>query len=210
MRFTPLFSTLLATLAITTTAAPVADPNVVGEPIEFEISPDLVSRGKDDTDVFNAVQKVHSDLKVGSYHVLELQYNNKPEDDNETDEELKKLREKLGFKHVGIVVGTVKEIQKEDKKKKKPQKLTFDGQFYDLVKLKQKKKNGMDVEQRNSAFRKPDESKMKLVYVKGTTKNKAGKIKNLAKDYFEDAAHHLYNVDNNNCNTFVKAIEKEL
>ncbi|KAF2183685.1 hypothetical protein K469DRAFT_751407 [Zopfia rhizophila CBS 207.26] len=200
MRFSTVFSALLAAVSIGVNAAPIAEADLSVVATEPSPVTDLVTRGKDDSAAYNAVEKAagSSKLEVDKYYVFTLEWPlKKPvgDGDAETASELDQLRKQLGFEHIGFIVGQVTSKETGPPKKKKTVK-DFNGMLYHMIK---KTDGKVDVK---STTWKPDDKTLK--YLKTTNKSKAGGVKKAASDYIAD--HPQYAVKGNNCNDFVKSV----
>ncbi|KAI8623446.1 hypothetical protein F5Y19DRAFT_458429 [Xylariaceae sp. FL1651] len=191
MRVSYLFSVLLASLAV---ASPVASPNV-----SDDVS--LTARATEDTPEYAAAIKAHSGLSKDKYYYFTLEW---PlgvavgDGDKETDAELKELQQKLGFEHIGVVVGQVTETE-TGKGKNKKTKRDFIATLYHMTK---KNANPGDTEFKSPNYR--ANSKQNLKWGGETSKKKAGAAKKAGKDYVDD--HKIYKVDGNNCNDFAQTV----
>ncbi|EGD96714.1 hypothetical protein TESG_04146 [Trichophyton tonsurans CBS 112818] len=216
MKFSTIFSTLLAAASVAVNASPIARNEVDSSLISARettaslstpFPTELVKRGDDgdvkieDSDTFAALAQAYGgELEDDKYYVLTAKWPLRDEIDNETPAELQELQKKLGFYHIGFIVGKVS-IKESGNKKHRKLKRDFDGQVYDTI-----KKENKDIKFRKTNW---DTSKRRdIEYVKMTTKKKADAINNKAKDYEKD--HPVYSVEDNNCNTFVQALLSEL
>ena len=147
MQFSYLLSALLATLAV---ASPIANPVPQTEVGDVEDFTDVVSRGIGEYDGFTTIvartttqetpayekaKSAHSDLKKDQYYWFELTWDlGEPADGSaETPTELQKLQAKLGFEHIALVVGQIKETETGPKKNRILKK-DFIAMQYDLIK----------------------------------------------------------------------------
>ncbi|KAM5471306.1 hypothetical protein MauCBS54593_003646 [Microsporum audouinii] len=209
MKFSTIFSVLLAAASIGTNATPIAKNEVdyslissyEADSVSKHFSTELVKRDTEDSDTYTALARAYGgELEDDKYYVLTAKWPLRDEIDNETPAELQELQRELGFYHIGFIVGKVT-IKESGRKKHKTTKRDFDGQVYDTI-----KKENKDIKFRKTNW---DTSKRRdIEFVKTTTKKKAEAINKKAKDYEKD--HPVYSVDDNNCNTFVQALLGEL
>ncbi|EFE42382.1 hypothetical protein TRV_02821 [Trichophyton verrucosum HKI 0517] len=209
MKFSTIFSTLLAAASVAVNATPIArnevDSSLISArettPLSTPFSAELVKRETEDSDTFAALAQAYGgELEDDKYYVLTAKWPLRDEIDNETPAELQELQKKLGFYHIGFIVGKVS-IKESGPKKHRKTKRDFDGQVYDTI-----KKENKDIKFRKTNW---DTTKRRdIEFVKMTTKKKADAINNKAKDYEKD--HPVYSVADNNCNTFVQALLSEL
>lgn len=221
MKFSAIFASVLASLAVGVSASPIANPNPaavanadatpVAEPvfsIDEEESKELVTRATTvKTDAYQAAEKAHSSLAVGTYYVFQLEWDLPAAvDDAETQTELQKLQTRLGFEHVAVVAGVVTS-KKTGRGKNEKTTLDFNAYFIDLI-----KKTDGSAELRGPTVLGKLKDKQSLKYI-GTTTSKKGDRANLKKigtAYFDNAAHKKYSTDNNHCATFKDAILLQL
>jgi hypothetical protein len=193
MRVSYLFSVFLASLAI---ASPVASPNVAGD-----VS--LTARATEDTAEYTAAIKAHSGLSKDKYYYFTLEW---PlgiavgDGDKETNAELKELQQKLGFEHIGVVVGQITETE-TGKGNNKKTKRDFKATLYHMTKNAKS-----DTEFKSPNYR--ADSKQNLKWGGETSKKKADAAKKAGKNYVDD--NKTYKVDGNNCNDFAQTVLKEV
>jgi len=160
-----------------------------------------------DTDEYKAAIKAHTPLVNGKFYWFYLQWPRGAigDGDGESAAEIKELRDALGFDHVGVVVGEIRETTK-GKGKNASLKRDFVAELYHMVELKGTDDAG--VIQRNYEW-KGDKDKV-LVWGGETTSSKAAAAKKFAKAWTDDEAHKKYSVKTNNCDTFAKAVRGKL
>ncbi|KAI1073487.1 hypothetical protein F5B20DRAFT_597647 [Whalleya microplaca] len=188
MHFSHLLTAFLATLVV---ATPIANSDP--EPALAVEANDLVGRETlEDTEAYTAAIGAHPDIQKGKYYWFELTWDLKAaiDDDHETKSELEKLRKKLGFKHIALVVGEVTE-KESGKGKNKKTKRDFNAMFYDMV------KDNKDRTESHFANFKGLREGQTLKWGGDTTKSKANPItlKRIGTAWVED--HPKYSVDDN-------------
>lgn len=195
MKFSNLFSLLLASIAI---ASPIAYP----EPEAAE-STELATRAtNEDSWAYTKAIAAHPGLTKDNYYYFTLEW---PigtvvgDGDKESQAEVTALRQKLGFDHIGLVVGQITEKVVNQGKKSEKTKRDFVASVYHMT--------ADDKDNTSQTPRNYDThySAQTLKWGGATTKKKADKAKPTAKDYVAD--HATYSVDSNNCNTFVTAVK---
>ncbi|KAK4044164.1 hypothetical protein C8A01DRAFT_31766 [Parachaetomium inaequale] len=198
MKFSYILSALLATVTI---AVPLTDPEATTEVAT------LIPRAVvyEDTPEYKAAIKAHSGLQADHYYWFKYEWPLKTavgDGDKESQKELQELQKKLGFAHIGVVVGHVTETAKGKGKNAKTHR-HFNAMLYHMTK---KNVNPGDTEMKSAVWK--ASSSKKLKWGGSTTKSKAAAAKKVAKDYV--AEHKVYAVDGNNCNDFAKAVIKSL
>ncbi|KAK3315620.1 hypothetical protein B0H66DRAFT_347666 [Apodospora peruviana] len=213
MKFSYFVSAFLATLVV---ASPRDDhraqvaANRVQEVAQrsnvYELSP-RVDVPNEDTDEYKAASKAHTPLVNGNFYWFWLQWPRDPigDGDGESAAEIKALRDALGFNHVGVVVGQIKETPK-GKGKNAVLKRDFVAELHHMIEIKDTDKTG--IIQRNYGWKK-DSDKV-LVWGGETTSSKAAAAKKFAKAWTDVEAQKTYNVKTNNCDTFAKAVKGKL
>ncbi|KAK7936058.1 hypothetical protein PG985_001553 [Apiospora marii] len=208
MQFSYLLSAFLATLAV---ASPVANPEpeaaITARDDLYEGAGALLeARAKGDTKPYELLSQVHSDLKDKEWYVFEQKFplgEHFPHDDNERDE-VQKLQSKLGYTHIQIVTGQVK----EEKKSGKVVKRNFVSlTYHHLYKATKVSNSDIKTESKAWGYRKEYDPKH-FNLVKQTTKAKIDTLKDFNEKY--EADHKTYSVDNNNCLSYVTAAKKTL
>ncbi|KAI1652926.1 hypothetical protein F4813DRAFT_376352 [Daldinia decipiens] len=207
MKFTYLLSAFLATLAATSPIATVSDPaentELVTRADNAVESAELVARSPtvEETPQYAAIKAKHSNLKKDHYYYFYVTWPRGSiiQGDHETKAEVEELRNSLGFDHIGIIVGQVTETEKTVKKKSTLIK-NFQARLFHLTKDKSGKSVFTMTEWKSD--HKP------LRFGGETNKRKHDAVKRKAQDWIED--HPTYNVQTNNCNTFVHNIATSL
>lgn len=197
MRFSYLITAFLASLTI---ASPIASPEAV-ENTNLAIRAADVNKPE-----WTLATTAHPDLKKDDWvwFTLEWHRGSIGDGDTESDKEISDLRDKLGFDHIGIVVGQIKETTSGKGKNLKTTR-SFDAVLYHMIEIKEKS------ELKNPNFKAPDPSEAKTLVFGGlTTSNKATAAKKAAKDYFDGTVHDKYAVNGNNCNDFVNAVKAKV
>jgi len=102
MKFTYLLSSLLAALVA---ASPIVVPEAITD------VKDLVVRAAQivETDTYKAAIKAKAGLVKDKYYWFKLQWPLGSLVDSKTSEEMLELQKSLGFDHIGVVVGQIKE-----------------------------------------------------------------------------------------------------
>ncbi|CAG8977194.1 hypothetical protein HYALB_00006731 [Hymenoscyphus albidus] len=197
MRFSYLLSAFLATLTI---ASPIANPEAAS----------LSTRATEDKATYTLATKTHSGLKKDDWVWFTMEWPRGSiigDGDTESKEELSQLRDKLGFDHIGIVVGQVTEVTTGKGKNLKTTR-DFKASLYHMI-----EHEDPTTKVPNTELKAPnwiaDPSKI-LKFGGMTSSKKATAAKNAAKSYFDDDAHKKYAVNGNNCNDFVNAVKKAL
>ncbi|KAI1174945.1 hypothetical protein F4777DRAFT_552501 [Nemania sp. FL0916] len=193
MQFSYLLSAFLATLAI---ASPVANPNQ-----DYDVG--LTTRTTEDTAEYKAAVAAHGGLTKDKYYYFTLEWPlGQPvgDGDKESNDELKELQQKLGFEHIGVVVGKVTETD-SGKGKNKKTKRDFKATLYHMTK---KNVNPGDTEFKSPNYKANSGQNLKWGGESSSKKADAGK--KAGKDYVDD--NKIYKVDGNNCNDFANAVLK--
>ncbi|KAI1441988.1 hypothetical protein F5Y02DRAFT_430285 [Annulohypoxylon stygium] len=216
MRFTYFLSAFMATLAI---ASPISSGVDVAE------GADLIARtGKTGKPTGNPTNKPDKEVKTPEFAALERVHPNPQngqyywvyqkdrlgakilDGDTESLDDLQKLQKKLGFEHVGVIVGQVVFTEKTTKKDGKTTTKSFNANYYHMTMNKQEK-NAAVVHSPIWNANLVDFSKSFLENGGQTNKRGSDKAKTNAKNYVKDDPKHVtYSVDDNNCNTFAQAI----
>lgn len=212
MKFSTIYSAVLAALAIGVSAGPVPISTSTGI-VETEIAhtlearkppagPVLTARYKD---AVAAASKAGKTLVLGKFYVFTIEWDLPApvEGTTETKTELEKLQKKLGFAHVAVIAGEIV-AKKRGRGANEVTDLDFDAQFMDLIKDQAKINSIIRGPQRMDYMKKGQT----LVWSKETTAAKAAlsNMKKVGKAYFDSPAHKVYNVDNNNCASFKDAV----
>ncbi|KAI3316586.1 hypothetical protein HD806DRAFT_552192 [Xylariaceae sp. AK1471] len=190
MQLSYLLSVFLASLTI---ASPVANPNVADD-----VS--LATRATDDTAEYKAAIAAHPNLSKDKYYYFTLEWplgTPVGDGDTESGDELKQLQQKLGFEHIGVVVGQIIETE-TGKGKNKKTKRDFKATLYHMTK-KNKEPGDTEFKTRNYSA----DSKQ-LKWGGETSKKKADAAKKAGKDYVDD--NKIYKVDGNNCADFAQSV----
>jgi len=210
MKFSHILSAFLATLVV---ASPIDDRHaqVANQLLEvaqrdvYELSPRAVPN--EDTAEYTAAIKAHTPLVNGEYYWFWLQWPRGAigDGDGESAAEIKALRDALGFDHIGVVVGQIKEATKG---KGKNEVLTRDfvAELHHMIEVDGTTNTG--IIQRRYEWKK-DSGKV-LVWGGGTSGSKATAAKKFAKAWTDTPAQKTYNVKTNNCDTFAKAVKGKL
>ncbi|XDG09658.1 hypothetical protein ABKA04_009273 [Annulohypoxylon sp. FPYF3050] len=217
MRFTYFLSAFLATLAI---ASPISSGVDVAE------GADLIARaGKTGKPTGNPTNKPDKEVKTPEFAALERVHPNPQngqyywvyqkdrlgakilDGDTESLDELQQLQKRLGFEHVGVIVGQVVFTEKTSKKEGKTTTKDFKAIYYHMT-MNKDKGNAAVVHASNWEAKRVDFSKSFLENGGQTNKRGSEKAKTNSKNYIsDDIKHHqIYDIDNNNCNTFAQAI----
>ncbi|KAH8900382.1 hypothetical protein GQ53DRAFT_127835 [Thozetella sp. PMI_491] len=192
MRVSFFLSAFLATLAI---ATPVANPEAAQ--IDYLSARDTF----DDTPEYTAAIKAHSGLVKDHYYWFTLEW---PlgaavgDGDAESKTELQQLQQKLGFEHVGAVLGQITETT-TGKGKNQKTKRDYNAMLYHMV------KNNVDpgdTELKSRTWK--ASSAQNLKWGGETSSKKITAAKKAGKDWVSD--HKIYNVNGNNCNDFAQAV----
>ncbi|KAI1410271.1 hypothetical protein F5Y13DRAFT_168055 [Hypoxylon sp. FL1857] len=202
MKFTYFLNAFLATLAI---ASPISSGR--------DEETGLAARADDEvlTDNYKAVAAAHPGLQKDKYYYFTIK-NSLPDKvengDAETLTELQQLQKNLGFDHIGVLVGQVTETTrtKPGGKKGKPGKKTTTKDFKGFYIHMTKGKDGKTAQHTSVWSDRGAQSNQKIEYVGTTTKKGEDKAKAEAKAYVEEEDHKVYNIQNNNCNSFAQAI----
>lgn len=205
MRFSSFFSLLLAS---TVFASPIANLEV-----EARDETSLITRAPattppyQDSWAYTAAIQAHGGLTKDNYYYFTLEWDLPTpvgEGDVETQDELQQLQQKLGFEHIGLVVGTITETDvKGPKNTVKAIKRDFVASVYHMIKTA----GTTSVTPRNYGDYYKSET---LKWGGQTTKAKAAKAKTAATGYTKEGKQGTYDVNTNNCNTFVTAVKKGL
>ncbi|KAI1096387.1 hypothetical protein F5B19DRAFT_144721 [Rostrohypoxylon terebratum] len=213
MKFSSIFSVFLAGLAV---ASPLGQPSssedLAIREADIEIESSLVARTADKiTPEYTKVHKAKTTIANGRYYAFTIKWplGDGTTIDKETPAEIQELQKKLGFKHIGVILGKVKDVEAGKGKNKHLEK-DFTGQLYHLIKNADgsaqldSPKNYKLTGQTEGFFRNGQ-----LTFLKEISSKTYDDAKKNAAAYF-DAAHRVYSVDNNNCDSFVRAFETKL
>ncbi|KAI1801065.1 hypothetical protein F4811DRAFT_535886 [Daldinia bambusicola] len=210
MKLTYLLSAFLATLAAASPIASISDPaentELVTRTDNAVESTELVARSPTviESKEYAAIKAKHHDLKHDHYYYFYVTWprGSLIDGDHETKAEVEHLRDTLGFDHIGIIVGKVTE--KEGGTKKKPTvKKNFEARLYHMA----KDTSGKSVLKVHT-WEKKDSDHKPLSFGGVTTKRKHDAVAGNAREWIKDHPH--YNVDTNNCNSFVHNIATSL
>ncbi|KAK0719315.1 hypothetical protein B0H67DRAFT_551701 [Lasiosphaeris hirsuta] len=194
MRFTSLLSAFLATLVVSN---PIPNPEAAS--LRLLTRADPVYK---DSPEYTVAIKAKPGLKKDTYHYFTLEWplGTVPAANKETRAELEKIRAKLGYDHIGVVVGQITEKSTTTKGKNPVTTIerNFNAVLWDLIKDDKAK-----VKERFKNWLNKGEDAQKLVYGGVTSATKIGKVKKGAKDYTD--ANPDYK-DTVNCGTFKDAI----
>ncbi|KAF4628585.1 hypothetical protein G7Y89_g9567 [Cudoniella acicularis] len=169
-------------------------------------------KGGDTTAEFKEIESVLSrvNLKDGDWVWFSQLWDRGVVDgDNETDEELKELRDELGYDHIAVIIGqvTIKDVGKGDKKGKGTVlDRSFKGKMYHSVKEKDTR---TELESPTWSMAKGLQGKSLKAGGK-TTEAKAKAAIEAAEEYFAHGKNEYYDVKENNCETFAKVVEAKL
>ncbi|KAF3062277.1 hypothetical protein GL218_03644 [Daldinia childiae] len=210
MKFTYLFSAFLATLAAASPIATISNPaentELVTRTDNAVESAQLVARAPTviESKEYEAIKAKHSNLKKDHYYYFYVTWprGSLIDGDHETKAEVEQLRDTLGFDHIGIIVGKVTE--KEGGTKKKPTlKKNFEARLYHMA----KDASGKSILKMNT-WDKKDSDHKPIRFGGETNKRKHDTVQGNARDWIHD--HPTYNVQTNNCNSFVHNIVASL
>ncbi len=195
MQFSYLLTAFLATLAIASPLTANPDDEIAG----------LAARAPGDTAEFTAALAAHPGLTNGQVVWFSLEWAlTVPvgDGDVESKTELQQLQAKLGFDHIGVVAGTVKETT-TGKGKNQKTKRDFDAQLFHMIKTNV---NPGDTALKTHNWAVVAGQTLKFGGV--TTAKKITNAKNAAKAYVEE--HKIYAVNGNNCNDFAQTVIRQL
>ncbi|KAI2466036.1 hypothetical protein F4781DRAFT_371303 [Annulohypoxylon bovei var. microspora] len=212
MKFSSVFSLFLAGLAA---ASPLGQPQSSEElsTRETEIENSLVARVADSVSAeYTKVHAAKSTIADGKYYAFTVKWplGDGTSIDSETPAEIQALQKELGFKHIGVILGKVKDVE-SGKGKNKHRVKDFTGQLYHLIK---KASGAAELEgpknyklsgQTAGLFKNGQISFLKEISAKTYSD-----AKKTAEAYFSEAAHKTYSVADNNCESFVKVFSAEL
>jgi hypothetical protein len=209
MKFSYILPALLATL---TTANSLVDlEDTKNSLADFEATTDttaLTSRAApvyEDTAEYKAAVAARPGLQADQHYWFRYEWplgTPVGDGDQEDKKELQELQNKLGFAHIGVVVGQITQTDKGKGKNKKTHR-DFNAMLYHMTKMNV---NPGDTEMKSAVWK--ASTGKKLVWGGSTTRAKATAAKKVAKDYV--AEHKLYAVNGNNCNDFAQAVIKSL
>ncbi|EED14658.1 hypothetical protein TSTA_041360 [Talaromyces stipitatus ATCC 10500] len=171
MRFSYILSGFLAALAI---ASPIARPE------EVDVTELVTRETYQDTAEFTAANSVHPGLQNGQYYWFTLEWPlGAPvgDGDKESQTELQQLQQKLGFEHIGVVVGKVTETT-TGKGKNQKTKRDFNAVLYHMTK---KNVNPGDVELKTANWKADPRKNLKGGQV--TSSKKVDAAKKVAKNW---------------------------
>lgn len=158
-----------------------------------------------ETEEYKKALEKHHGLKENDwyYFTVETPLGQVIPGDSETKTELQRLQHNLHFEHIAIVVGQVVYHESNKGKKHHTIKKDFNAVQYDMIKNPQHKTNA-----RNPVWK--YQAHKTLKYGGTTTKSKAlpAKVKKIADDWVKE--HPDYNIQNNNCNSFVQNVKHHL
>ncbi|KAI1450869.1 hypothetical protein F5Y02DRAFT_412513 [Annulohypoxylon stygium] len=215
MKFSSIFSVFLAGLAV---ASPLGQPpsseDLAIREADIEIESSLVTRAGTDkiSAEYNKVHAAKTTIANGKYYAFTIKWplGDGTSIDKETPAEIQELQKKLGFKHIGVLLGKVKDVE-AGKGKNKHQEKDFTGQLFHLIK---KSDGSAELDSpRNYKLSGTTAGLFKngqLTFVKEISAKTFSDAKKNAEAYFDVAEHKKYSVDNNNCDSFVKAFETKL
>ncbi|KAH9903735.1 hypothetical protein F4778DRAFT_781119 [Xylariomycetidae sp. FL2044] len=198
MQLSYLLSTFLAALTIT---SPLADP---AAPAGLAIrSWGSLKRAVKKTDNYKKIEEVKSDLKPGSYYVFTQTWpkGQKPDADHVTPKEMQELYDRLGFSHIAVVVGQV--TSKQDGQ---DTVLDFQAKMYDLVKEEEALDSPVDLE--DADWKAPKTEKLQFELETTGAKAADATIQRAGRAYLR--GHKIYNIDDNNCNTYAQYLLAQL
>ncbi|KAI0887346.1 uncharacterized protein GGS22DRAFT_108056 [Annulohypoxylon maeteangense] len=214
MKFSSIFSVFLAGLAV---ASPLGKPqsseDLAVREAEIEIESNLITRADDKISAeYNKVHAAKSSIANGKYYAFTVKWplGDGTNIDSETPAEIQELQKKLGFKHVGVIIGKVKDVE-TGKGKNKHHEKDFSGQLFHLI----KKADG------SAQLDSPRNYKLsgqtaglfkngQLSFLKEVSAKTFSDAKKTADKYFAVPGHDKYSVDNNNCDSFAKTFAAEL
>ncbi|KAB8302401.1 hypothetical protein EYC80_005822 [Monilinia laxa] len=211
MRFLSFFSLLLASVAI---ASPISFPKSQAADSTDLITRTPVASTYVDSAAYSLAIAAHNSLTKNTYYYFTLEWPSGVlirDDDKETPDELKQLVQRLGFDHIGLVVGYITE--REGKKVKgKPLEIArdFKAVVYHMVKIDSETKETKAIHHTyDPTPGKGKDAGLILKWGGQTTKKKDSTVKTAGTDYVANG-HSTYSVDSNNCNDFVTAIKKKV
>lgn len=215
MKFSALFTALIVTWAV---ASPLAWPEVAGPEVDaHELSARVKHHhrphhkprpGVSDTPrvstheslAYQSVKKAMPGVAVGRWYKIFSKSPYTPPGPNETPSEIQKLKERLGYNHIAVVVGVVTERTVR----------TGKGKYMRTVIWR-------DFESRILELRKEVDGRATLdvnkflpskVYVLDegarSSPGAADKAVLKAQAYFKQPGHAMYNLETNNCDTFAR------
>ncbi|KAI1212923.1 uncharacterized protein F4807DRAFT_457009 [Annulohypoxylon truncatum] len=214
MKFSSIFSLFLAGLAA---ASPLGQPqsseDIAVREADIEFDNALVARADDKiTPEYTKVHAAKSTIANGKYYAFTIKWplSDSTAIDSETPAELQELQQKLGFKHIGVILGKVKDVETGKGKNKHAEK-DFTGQLFHLI----KKTDG------SAELDSPKNYKLsgqtaglfkngQLTFLKEISAKTYTDAKKTAENYFATPDHQKYSVDDNNCDSFVKVFSAEL
>lgn len=220
MKFSYILSVLLATLAI---ASPIPNPEST-DVAELDVrASDAGKGGKggkghgghgghgsnpapkvEETAEYKAAKAAmpfYDSFEKDHFYYFTVEWKRSRPADSETTKEIEEVRDELGFNHIGLVVGQVKETTTGKGKNLKTKK-DFIATMYDMQK---KNANPSTTE---PIIRNWKTSSLKLEHQGKTTAAKAKDVTKHAKAYTKTT--DFYKARGNNCNDFVQALMKTL
>jgi hypothetical protein len=157
----------------------------------------------------DAIAAAGKTLAPNTWHVFTMEWDLSKvvPGSTESEKELAQLQRDLGFSHVAVVAGMIKEIKKGRGKNEKIT-LDFDAYFMDLKKAEDKVASILRSPTRFGAV----SDRQKLKYSKQTTaaKGSLANMTKVGKGYFLEAGHQVYSVKTNNCATFRDSVLPDL
>jgi hypothetical protein len=161
-----------------------------------------------ETNAYLSAKQSIGNLKVGEWYKFTSKSPYTKPGPHETADEVKQLQQRLGFNHIAVVVGQVVEKVTKGKGKNKNKTETHRDFVAIIIDLIKEEDNGSKM---NFANFKPTKV-FKLEDGEQTSAKKADPtaVKKKAAEYFKEAGHSQYSVASNNCNTFARALMKQI
>ncbi len=201
MKFSSLLSAFLATLVV---SSPITGPrDVSSSDVPSDIHA-LSARAIEDTAEYTRAISARPGLVKDKYYWFKLEWplTAPIEGDKQSSKELQELQKKLGFAHIGVVVGQITETttgKGKNEKTKRDFKAT-------LLHMTKKNVTPGDTELKSPNWK--QDPKQNLKWGGETTAKKVDAAKKEAKTYVAD--NKVYKVDGNNCNDFANAVIAKL
>ncbi|KAI1457605.1 hypothetical protein F4805DRAFT_166806 [Annulohypoxylon moriforme] len=214
MKFSSIFSLFLAGLAA---ASPLGQPQssegLAIREADIEIENTLVTRADDKISAeYTKVHAANANIANGKYYAFTIRWplGDGTNIDSETPAEIQELQQELGFKHIGVIIGKVKDVEAGKGKNKHADK-DFTGQLYHLIK---KSDGSAELDSpRNYKLSGQTAGLFKnghLTFLKEVSAKTYSDAKKTADKYFATPDHQKYSVKDNNCDSFVKTFTAEI
>ncbi|KAI9650092.1 hypothetical protein NHQ30_000105 [Ciborinia camelliae] len=197
MRFSDLLPLLL--IAPVAVARPIArpEPKAANKTNLITSAPTYV-----DTWAYTQAITMHSGLTKDNWYYFILEWPLGTTGGKEYEAEIKQLRQQLGFDHIGIVIGRITETEQKSEEGVVKIIRNFAAVTYHMTASDSGKTN---VTPQN--FDNYYEGQT-LKWGGATTPEKAASAKTTAEGYTEQDGHWNFSINDNNCDTFVKVIER--